>query len=124
MESKRISCPSCALLTAQMKKASGDSYRQYGQILQKLMELEQQGKMELFAGDCPLGDTDTVLEDEQHYTVCQYMRCRSCGTIYFIGACIRGAPVYRKVENLQKENLDTRLWGRYGTYFSKVQSDF
>lgn len=120
MESKRISCPSCALLAAQMKKASGRSYRQYDQILQKLMELEQQGKMELFAGDCTLGDTDAALEAEQHYTVCQYMRCRSCGAIYFIGACIRGAPVYRKVENLQKENLETRLWGRYGTYFSKV----
>ena len=39
-----------------MKKASGRSYRQYDQILQKLMELEQQGKMELFAGDCPLNN--------------------------------------------------------------------
>lgn len=120
MESKRISCSSCDPLAAQMKEASGGSYRQYDQILQKLMELEQQGKMELFAGDCTLGDTDAALEAEQHYTVCQYMRCRSCGAIYFIGACIRGAPVYRKVENLQKENLDTMLWGRYGTYFSKV----
>ena len=124
MESKRISCPSCALLAAQMKKASGRSYRQYDQILQKLMELEQQGKMELFAGDCPLEDTDTILGAEQHYTVCQYMRCRSCGAIYFIGACIRGTPVYRKVENLRAENLDTKLWGRYGTYFSEVQSNF
>ena len=90
-----------------MKKASGRSYRQYDQILQKLMELEQQGKMELFAGDCPLEDTDTILGAEQHYTVCQYMRCRSC-----------------KVENLRAENLDTKLWGRYGTYFSEVQSNF
>ena len=120
MEKKNLSCPSCGPLAAQIEEASGGSYRQYDQILQKLMELEQQGKMELFAGDCTLGDTDAALEAEQHYTVCQYMRCRSCGAIYFIGACIRGAPVYRKVENLQKENLETRLWGRYGTYFSKV----
>lgn len=124
MGKKNLGCPSCDPLAAQMKEASGGSYRQYDQILQKLMELEQQGKMELFAGDCTLGDTDAVLGAEQHYTVCQYMRCRSCGAIYFIGACIRGAPVYRKVENLQKENLETKLWGRYGTYFSKVQSDF
>ena len=123
MESKNLICPSCGPLAAQMKEARGGSYRQYDQILQKLMELEQQGKMELFAGDCPLEDTDTVLGAEQHYTVCQYMRCRSCGAIYFIGACIRGAPVYRKVENLQKENLETKLWGRYGTYFFKVQSN-
>lgn len=114
------SCLSCSLLLTQMKETSSDSYRQYNRILQTLMELERKGVLELFAGDCPLEDTDTILGAEQHYTVCQYMRCRSCGAIYFIGACIRGAPVYRKVENLQKENLATRLWGRYGTYFSKV----
>ena len=123
MDSKNLICPSCGQLAVQMEEASGGSYRQYDQILQALMELEAQGDMELFAGDCPLEDTDTVLGAEQHYTVCQYMRCHSCGVIYFIGACIRGAPVYRKVENLQKENLETKLWGRYGTYFSKVQSN-
>ena len=40
-----------------MEEASGGSYRQYDQILQKLMELEQRGDMELFAGDCPLEET-------------------------------------------------------------------
>ena len=109
------SCLSCGLLLTQMKETSSDSYRQYNRILQTLMKLERKGVLELFAGDCPLEDTDTILGAEQHYTVCQYMRCRSCGTLYFIGACIRGAPVYRKVENLQTENLDTKLWGRYGT---------
>lgn len=117
-------CLCCGPIATQMKETSSNSYRQYDLILQILMELERQGVMELFAGDCLLKDVDTVLGSEQHYTVCQYMRCRSCGAIYFIGACIRGAPVYRKVENLQKENLDTKLWGQYGTYFSKVQSDF
>lgn len=118
------SCLSCSLLLTQMKETSSDSYRQYNRILQTLMELERKGVLELFAGDCPLEDTDTILVAEQHYTVCQYMRCRSCGAIYFIGACIRGTPVYRKVENLRAENLDTKLWGRYGTYFSEVQSNF
>ena len=40
MESKNLICPSCGLLAAQMKEASGGSYRQYDQILLKLMELE------------------------------------------------------------------------------------
>ena len=118
------SCLSCGLLLTQMKEISSNSYRQYDLILQTLMELERKGVLELFAGDCPLEDTDTILGAEQYYTVCQYIRCRSCGAIYFIGACIRGKPVYRKVENLQAENLDTKLWGRYGTYFSEVQSNF
>lgn len=119
MENKNLICPSCGQLAAQMKEDHDSSYHQYDRILQTLIELEQKGDMELFAGDCPLEDTDAVLESEQHYTVCHYMQCRICGAIYFIGACIRCAPIYRKAENLQAENLDTKLWGRYGTYFSK-----
>lgn len=103
-----------------MKEASGSSYRQYDQILQKLMERERQGDMELFAGGCPLEDTDAVLGVEQHYTVCHYMRCRSCGALYFVGGCIRGAPVFRQVEDIRKENwtpgcgagVEPIIWGK------------
>ena len=117
MKNKNLICPSCGQLAAQMKEASGGSYHQYDQLLQKLMELERQGNVELFAGDCPLEDTNAVLEAEQHYTVCHYMRCRSCGALYFVGACIRGAPVFRQVADIRKEYLVTRLWGRCGTYY-------
>ena len=96
MDSKTMDCPSCGQMAAQMKEDSSISYRQYDQHLQKLMELERQGDMELYAGDCPLEDTGAVLDAEQHYTVCHYMRCRSCGTLYFVGACIRGTPVFRQ----------------------------
>ena len=116
MEHKNLSCLSCGPLAAQMKKANGGSYRQYDRILRGFMELERQSVMELFAGDCPLEDTGAVLDAERHYTVCHYLRCRSCGTLYFVGACIRGAPVFRQVADIRKENLDTRLWGRCGTH--------
>ena len=79
MDSKKLYCPSCGQLAARMKEDSSISYRQYDQLLQKLMELERQGDMELYAGDCPLEDTGAVLDAEQHYTVCHYMRCRRCG---------------------------------------------
>ena len=103
MDSKTMDCPSCGQLTAQMKEDSSISHRQYDQLLQKLMELERQGDMELFAGDCPLEDTGALLDAEQHYTVCHYMQCRSCGALYFVGACIRGAPVFRQVADIRKE---------------------
>ena len=117
MDNKRPGCPFCGPLAARMKKANGGSYRQYDQILRALMELERQGGMELFAGDCPLEDTGAVLDAERHYTVCHYLRCRRCGALYFAGACIRGRPVFRRVEDIRKENLDARLWGRCGTYY-------
>lgn len=110
-------CPLCGPLAARMKAAGSCSHRQYDQLLRELTELERQGRMELFAGDCLLEDTSAVLNAEQHYTVCHYMRCRSCGALYFVGACIRGAPVFRQVDDIKKENLDIRLWGRCGTYY-------
>ena len=54
MDSKKLNCPFCGQLAAQLKEDRSFSYRQYDQLLQKLMELERQGDMELFAGDCPL----------------------------------------------------------------------
>ena len=45
------------------------------------------------------------------------MQCRGCGALYFVGACIRSAPVFRQVADIREENLDTRLWGRCGTYY-------
>lgn len=117
MEKENLVCPSCGQLAAQMNEDGSISYRQYDQLLQKLMELERQGDMELFAGDCPLEDTGAVLGAEQHYTVCHYMQCRICGALYFVGACIRGTPVFRQVADIRKEKLDTRLWGRCGTYY-------
>ena len=67
MDSKKLNCPFCGQLAAQLKEDRSFSYRQYDQLLQKLMELERQGDMELYAGDCPLEDAGAVLDAEQHY---------------------------------------------------------
>ncbi len=80
-------CPSCGLLLTQIMETSSDFYRQYDFILKTLIELERKGAMELFAGDCPLEDTDAVLYAEQHYTVCHYAvpQLRSllfCGSLH------------------------------------------
>lgn len=42
---------------------------------------------------------------EKENIVYHYVRCRRCGALYFMGACIRGTPVFRQVEKIQKENL-------------------
>ena len=118
MGKENYGCPLCDQLATQMKEDSSISHCQYDRLLQKFVELERQGDMELFAGDCPLKDTRAVLDAEQHYTVCHYMRCRSCGALYFVGACIRGTPVFRQAADIRKENLGARLWGRCGIYYS------
>lgn len=94
MEKENTVCPFCGPLAAQTKESLNGSYRQYDQILRKLMELERQGRMELFAGDCPLEDTDAVLDAEQHYTVCHYVRCRRCGALYFWAPAFGARPCF------------------------------
>ena len=37
-----------------------------------------------------------------------------------LGACIRGIPKYRKVEDIKDEKIEHLLWGREGSYFEKV----
>lgn len=118
MDSKTMDCLSCGQMAKQTREASGGFYRQYNQILRRLIELERQGDMELYAGDCPLEDTGAVLDTEKHYTVCHYMQCRRRGALYFVGACIRGAPVFRQVENIAEENLNTLLRGHTGRAFT------
>lgn len=103
MDSKKLNCPSCDQLAAQIREDISISYRKYNRILQTLMELERKGMLELFAGDCPLEDTDTILGAEQHYTVCQYMRCRSCGAIY------KNYPYHEPEEPQTKEQLWAKL---------------
>ena len=48
MEKENTVCPFCGPLAAQTKESLNGSYRQYDQILRKLMELERQGRMELY----------------------------------------------------------------------------
>ena len=119
MKKENITCPFCGSLASQIKGALNASYRQYDHILCKLMELEQQGCMELFAGDCPLEDTDAVLNAEQHYTVCHYLRCPQMRRSLFFGCLHPGYTGISAGGRHRKENLSTRLWGRCGTYFSQ-----
>ena len=54
------------------------------------------------------------------FVVCFYLKCAECGKLYFFGACIRGVPVYRVVENIADEKIDHRIWGKIGPYFNKI----
>ena len=107
-------CPACAAFAAEITAQARDRQRGYDAVLRLAIGLQRQGVLELFAGDCPLENTGAVLAAEEHYTVCHYLRCRSCGAVWFVGACIRGEPKYRRVDDITREPLDTLLWGRCG----------
>lgn len=77
----------------------------------------EQGRIELYAGDCLIEEAEKNLLGEQHYTICHYLKCKSCSRFFFIGACIRGTPIYKALDNLNDVNLDNMLWGHCGTLY-------
>ncbi len=86
-------------------------------LLMMLKEMESQKRIELFAGDCPIEDVLDHLGSELHYTVCHYFKCKACGKFIFIGACIRGTPIFNTLNTLEDIDLDNILWGKIGTLF-------
>lgn len=75
-------------------------------------------QLAIYAGDCPFDEMLKVLAEEKHYTTCFYLRCSECGKIYFFGACIRGTPIYKHIEDIKKK-IDNIIWGNEGIYSKK-----
>ena len=119
-----VICSTCEFIQDVFEAAKKDAHYTYGPVVMLLREMEQQQRIELFAGDCPIDEISSHLNAEIHFTVRHYFKCtsheRHYGERYFyIGACIRGAPIFNILDNLAGENLTTSLWGKIGTLFQK-----
>ena len=110
-------CENCYVLKELFEAAESNSHQNYIPTLACINVLLNQGVIELFAGDCPLEEVEKHLCDEIHYTVCHYFRCKNCSQYFFIGACVRGTPIYKTLVNLKNENLENMLWGCYGVLY-------
>lgn len=53
--------------------------------------------------ECLLKDAEDVFYAEQNDTIFHYLKTRPCGTMYFIGACIYGNPIFLRVEDVTNE---------------------
>lgn len=110
-------CKNCDVVNAVFDGAKSNPHRNLIPVHSLLHELIRAERLEVYAGDCPFENMPKVLSEEKHYTVCFYFKCPDCGEVYFLGACIRGTPVYKKIENLAEENIDNMIRGSEGTYF-------
>ena len=79
-------CPACSKFHRLLAAKIREPWKKYDQAMATARDLMAQGTLELFAGDCPLEDADGILASEQHLTVCHYLRCKSCGNLYYVGA--------------------------------------
>lgn len=110
-------CEQCQIVSDRFIQTRNKFHKDYNAVLGLLEELEKAGRIELLAGDCLLKDATEALDSEQHFTVCHYLKCRQCGQVFFFGACIRGAPIYKLIDDFSIVNLDRMLWGKAGTCF-------
>lgn len=112
-------CKYCNIIKTIFKEAKTNPHIYYSPIIYFLSAMEKSEKIELFAGDCLLKDANEVLLEEKHYTVCHYIKCKSCSLVFFIGACIRGKPLFKVIKNIEKENIKNRIWGNVGIYYNR-----
>lgn len=110
-------CKNCNIVKETFVSAKSNPYINLVSVHSLLSTLIKRGKLEIYAGDCLFEDMLKVLSEEKHFTVCFYLKCAKCGNFYFIGACIRGKPIYKKVEKITEENINDIIWGCEGTYF-------
>lgn len=64
-----------------------------------LSDRVRRGRMRFVSGDVPLEDMLDLAYSELRYTIVSFLRCEDCGRMRFWGLCIRGAPVYKVVED-------------------------
>ena len=110
-------CNQCDIAKTTFKVAKKEAHMNYYPILKLLEAMEKQNRIELYAGDCFLDETERVLESEQHFTVCHYLKCKTCTKFFFIGACIRGTPKYKILRNLKNEDPTNLIWGKRGILY-------
>lgn len=110
-------CKNCDIVNSSFKKAVSNPHGNFIPVYNFLSVLVAKKQLEIYAGDCPFEEMLTILDEEKHYTVCFYLRCPKCKRIYFFGACIRGTPVYKRIENIKQEKIDNLILGKEGIYF-------
>lgn len=112
-------CTNCEIVKTAFAGAASEPHLNYLPIHALLSTMLKQNRLEVYAGDCPFDEMTEVLEGEEHYTVCFYFKCPECDTFYFFGACIRGVPIYKVINDISAEKLGKMLWGTEGTWFSE-----
>lgn len=112
-------CDNCGLIESAFGGAQAEPFRNYYPVLLMLEGLETQQRIELYAGDCKLTEAVAVLNSEQHFTVCHYFRCTRCGKMFFLGACVRGVPKFKVIDDIESINFSNMIWGNIGTRYKR-----
>lgn len=74
---KPHTCKTRDSLKSTLGLSKKDSYNSYFSVISILETMERKNQIELYAGDCRIYNALTIVEEEQHYTVCHYFKCKN-----------------------------------------------
>ncbi len=119
-------CQLCDQIHSLVKKFNSNvglarNYKLHGEAIADLSKLYDEGVIELYAGDFHFKDTIEVLHNETSYTVQQYFFCKKCKQFFAIGACIRGTPYFKVINDIKKKKYNATfnrgISGKIGIYY-------
>jgi len=83
-----------------------DTHGLYSENIKKLNQWEEDGILELYAGDSYLDKVIEHARSEDRGSISHYYRCKTCGEIFFIGFYCRGGYNFR-VDKYPKDYAKT-----------------
>lgn len=116
-------CKYCDDIDKAFINAKADPHKSFMPLYEFLLKKLEEEHLEVYAGDCKFREILKIIGEERHYTVCFYLQCIECKVFYFFGNCIRGVPIYKKMEKISEKELTNMLWGNEGTYFKNAHSE-
>ncbi|QOW61333.1 hypothetical protein [Treponema pedis] len=116
-------CEYCDDIDIAFKNAQTDPHKSFMSVYELLLNKIENKQLIIYAGDCKFKDMLHIIDEELHYTVCFYLQCPACGTFYFFGVCIRGAPVYKKLKSIAEKEIENMIWGKEGVFFNNPEQN-
>lgn len=109
----------CTCIATEVIQAKGAGYDKYFYLVLKLESLVKKGDLDLVCGSCDLNQTVRYFEQEKFYTLSHFLTCNTCARTFYVGACVRGSPVFEVDREIPpKEKLFNVYNGRVGSVFS------
>ena len=113
-------CRNCDDIDTAFKNAREDPHKSFMPIYELLLNKIENEQLTIYAGDCKFKEMLDIIDEEFHFTVCFYLQCPACGIFYFFGTCIRGTPIYKKLESIDEKKIKNMFWGREGKFFKNI----
>jgi hypothetical protein len=96
---------SCCRELRELDAVKIDSYEKWNLAYEIMRKLREQNKLKIYIADTSFDHYIEEIRKEEHYTYNIYVECVACKQIYYIGVCIRGAPIFKINEKPDKESF-------------------